>query len=464
MTPAAVVDLVNDELAGIGARQVELDQVDQWLTADNPMDTYRRAHTAPNTEKGRLGELSVTPILELIVAEVAQQMIVGRISVPGDDTAASRLRRPWDANGMPSKQYALWHAGLAYGQSHMLVLPDRALRPHGQRGVASLLPFSPRQLFVKWGDPLEDEYPLWAIRLIGDVNEWTGLRVYDEQAVHYLTRDTTTGGLTYVEYREHGMGVCPVVTFSNDLDLEARSRGEVEKFRGVAGRLEKTTLDRLMAQHYNSWKVRYATGMEEPLDSQDAAEQRQKLAHNDILVGGAGVQFGTLPETSLDGLLKAAEADRDTLAAVSQTPVWALNGGQLVNLSAEALLEARSMQRQKVAQKQRSNGVGVARVLRLAAHAEGREDDAGRFDITVGWEDTESRALSATADGLFKLGQLGIPPELLVEMIPGLSSERVADWKAHLGSGSEAGRLVDVLERQIYGQNAGRQGSYRATP
>lgn len=458
MAASKVVDLVNSELGPIGARQLELDQIDQWLTAQNPMDEYRRAHSAENPEKNRLGKLSATPILELIVAEVAQQMIVGRIGVgDGDEAAASRLRRPWDANGMPSKQYALWHAGLAYGLAHVLVLPDRTMRPRGGQGGACLLPFSPRQLFVKWGDPLEDEYPMWAIRLVGKPGEWTGMRVYDEQAVHYLTRDTTTGGLTYVEYREHGMGVCPVVTFSNDLDLEARSRGEVEKFRGVAGRLEKTTLDRLMAQHYNSWKVRYATGMEEPRDSQDAAEQRQKLAHNDILVGGTGVQFGTLPETSLDGLLKAAEADRDTLAAVSQTPVWALNGGQLVNLSAEALLEARSMQRQKVAQKQRSNGVGVARVLRLAAHAEGRDEDAARFDITVGWEDTESRALSATADGLFKLGQLGIPPELLVEMIPGLSAERMEDWKARLtsGSGSEAGRLVDVLERQIYGQNTG---------
>ncbi|MEW6963059.1 phage portal protein [Trueperella pyogenes] len=451
MSVSAVKDVAASLVEKNLGFQRELDDIDRWLVSGNPVEIYQRAHSKLSQEKAELHKLAYTPILELIVSELAQQMIVDQVVIPGDDEAGRRLFTPWDRNGMPSKQYGLWRAAFGYGQAHLLVLPGEAARP-GVAGGAVMMPFSPRQLFVSWNDRLEDEFPAYALRLVGETGKWHGLRLYDEEAVHFLTRDTTTGELTYVEAREHGMGVVPVVTFTNDVDLEGRTPGEVSKYKVLAERHNKTTADRLLAQHYNSWKVRWATGIEQDESPAEAAQQKVKLAQDDVLVGGDGVAFGTLPETSLDGLLKAAEADRDAIAAVSQTPVWALNGGQLINLSAEALIEARSMQKLKVGQKQRSNGVAVARALRLAAFAEGRWEDADRFDLQVRWVDVEARSLGAVADGLQKLNAMGIPPELLVELIPGLSSARVAQWREHMQS-SGAGRLAAVLERQLDGGN-----------
>lgn len=453
MSPSAAVDTAKRLLESNQGRQRELDEIDKWLSKDNPVETFRRAHTRPSNEKKHLQELAYTPILELIVAEVAQQMRVETIHVPGDESGETsrRLYAPWDVNGLPSKQYSLWHAMLGYSEAHMLVLPDSAVhrfKPREKR--AALMPFSPRQLHVEWNDQIEDEFPQFALRMVGQTDKWHQLRLYDNEAVYFMTRVPDTGEVEFVDYIEHGMGVCPAVTFSNDLDLQTRSLGEVDKYKIVAQRLNKTTADRMLAQHYNSWKVRYATGLEEPDTDQDKAQQKSKLAHEDVLIGGEGVQFGTLPETTLDGLLRAAEADRDTLAAISQTPVWALNGGQLVNLSADALSEARSMQRLKVSQKQASNGVGVASALRLAALAEKRWEDAERYDLQVRWEDLEARSLGAVADGLSKLNSMGVPPELLVEMIPGLSTGQVAQWRSHMESRlSGSDRLANILDRQL---------------
>lgn len=432
--------------------QRDLDEIDRWLSTDNPVEVARKAHT-PNhvtAEKRELQELGYTPLLELIVSELAQQMIVDQVVVPGDDETARRMFAPWDINGMPSKQFALWHSAFGYGVAHLLVLPHWTIHPRSEDRRSVMMPFSPRQLFVEWNDPIEDEYPAAALRLVGETGKWHALRLYDDEAVHYINRDVTTGGLTYVESREHGMGVVPVVSMHNDMDLECRSPGEVEKYKVPAARHNKTVADRLLAQHYNSWKVRTATGLEEPSTEAEKKQQKMQLSHGEILTGGEGVEFGTLPETQLDGLLRAAEADRDALAAVSQTPVWALNGGQLINLSAEALIEARSMQQLKVSQKQRANGVGVARALRLAALAEGRDEDAQRYDLQVRWEDVEARSLASVADGLQKLNAMGIPPELLIEMIPGLSSARVSEWKTHIEERlSGPDRLANALERQL---------------
>lgn len=312
--------------------------------------------------------------------------------------------------------------------------------------------YSPRTLVVKYEDPLEDEYPVFAARITG-VGENRRMRIYDAQNVYTVNIGDGSEPVRVLDVVSHGMGVCPVVQFSNERDLEGNTRGEVEKFRVVAQRLDKTTYDRVLAQHYNSWKVRYATGLNlDDVSETERERNKQKLSNEDILTGGVGVQFGTLPETNLQGLLQAAEADRDTLAAVSQTPVWALNGGQLVNLSADALAEARSMHRLKVKAKQDFNGVNIARVLRLAAYAEGRGTDAVRYDITPVWADVEAYSLGQVADGLQKLSTMGVPTGVLIDLIPGLSAKRAQEWREQIDVAAELDphkRLSVALERQL---------------
>lgn len=442
MRPREVVELVQERLLPLAGREAaRLGEIDRWLGGDNPVARLA-GRVSASRERDYLTRLSSSPVLRLIVEQAAQQMIVDGVARGGDGGDTSALWGPWDVNGMPTRQGALWTAALGYGSAYVMV--SRGVAVGGGPG-AVLRAYSPRNLVTVYGDTVEDEYPMWALRSIRQGDKYI-YRLWDEENVYFLAQGDN-GGVEFVSFEAHGMGVCPVVRFDNSLDLEGRSLGEVERYRTVASRYDKTTLDRLLIQHHNSFRVRTATGLSEPVTAAEKESQKLTLAHDTILTGAEGVQFGSLPETQMDGILRAGEADRDMLAAVSQTPVWSFNGGQLINLSAEALVEARSVSRQKIEGKQRAMGRGVCQVLRLAAHAEGRAEDAADFSLRVQWADLEARSMSQMADALGKItGQLKVPAELLWEMIPGVSKTRADQWRAYRESNPG---LEDLLNASL---------------
>lgn len=443
MNPTDVLALVGDDLAGKAQKERrKLDDIDLWLTSDNPVEQHRHAQASP--EKRALADLSRTPLLRLIVEELAQQMILEGVTSGNRDTDS--LWEPWERNGMPSREGALYETAFGYGLAYATALPG-VDGDGGRRAV--LRPMSPRDLFVVYGDPVEDEWPLYGLRTIPQAANTVQYRLIDDEAIHFVARDES-GRLVYLERRDHEVGVPPIVRYANHMDLEGRTPGEVDKYKGVAARFEKTTNDRMLIQHFNSWRAKTATGLEEPGSEEEKERVKALLRHEDILTGGEGVTFGSLPETTMDGVLKAAEADRDALSAVSQTPVWVFNGGQLVNLAADALAEARSMSRQKVGAKKRGVGRSHAQLLRLAAHIEGRAEDASDFNLRMRWADVESRSMAQAADALGKIAtQLGVPQEMLWDMIPGVSKTTADDWRewreAHP---TDAQVLAQTLRRQ----------------
>ena len=431
MRKSAVLDLLNDEL--IPQAQSErrvLDDVDRWLRAENQVEQHRNQKS--EREKRALADLSRTPLLRLIVEEAAQQMILeGVTSRRSKDTEP--LWRPWENNGLPSREQFLYEAALGYGLAYGTALP-------GDTGA--VLRFrSPRDLYCVYAEPAEDEWPMYGLLTIPQ-RKATLYRLIDEEVVHYLAR-SETGDLEYIEERPHGVGVTPIVRYANHLDLEGRSPGEVDKFKGVASRFEKTTNDRMLIQHHNSWRVKTATGLEEPGSPEEAERVKMLLRHEDILTGDENVTFGSLPETTLDSTLKAAEQDRDTLSAVAQTPVWVFNGGQLVNLAADALSEARSVSRQKINGKRRALGRSHAQLLRIAAHIEGRAQDAADFTLRMQWADVESRSMAQAADALGKIAvQLRVPVEQLWDMIPGISKTTADDWRRWARENPDPERMI----------------------
>lgn len=451
MRGGAVVETVKDMLTERDHELHRLSEIDEWLNGD----AYARKFITQSMqeftpEKSALRDLSETPLLRLVVEETAQQMIVNGV-VLDDGKEARPMWSPWERNGMPSRQSALWEASLGYGYSYLMVLPGLVQFPDGRMGDAAYMrPMSPRSVYARYADPAEDEYPICAIRTMRTGGKAELIRFYDEEAVHYVGREAD-GELRYIEYKTHGLGVTPIVRFAGSMDLEGRTPGEVEKFKGVAMRHVKTTYDRLLIQHHNSWRIITATGLDEPATEAEARDTKLKIAHDRILTGETGVEFGSLPETQMAGILQASDKDLEMLASVSQTPVWTFNGSQLVNLSADALAEARSTQRNKIRQKKNAMGRGIAQALRLASVIEGRVEDANDFSVSVQWEDVEARSLAQAADGLGKIAtMLNVPVELLWDQIPGITPRKAEEWRAYADAHPSADvRLADVYERQL---------------
>jgi hypothetical protein len=436
MTPSAVLELANELLSpGLQAERKRLDVIDAWHRW-SPEKVQVPAHA--DKEARYLRDLAETPWLSLVVTTVAQQL-VGELVRSSEVDNIDAVWMPWLRNRMPSRQRAIHRAALTYGYAYTTVMP-------GDQG-AVIRGYSPRDMFAMYADPVEDEYPMFYMRERGDHRI-----VVDEEAVYTLGMER--GKLQFIDYQMHPAGVAPAIRYSNQIDLEGRTPGEVEPFITIAQRINKTTYDRLLVQHHSSWKVRTATGLDMPSDPVERERVKMLLRQGDILTGEEGVTFGTLDETAPDGLIRAGESDIETLAAVSQTPAHALTG-KMINLSAEAIAEARSMLDLKAAERKVGFGDSHVQTLRLSSHIEGRTRDAEDFTLVMDWADLQSRSMSQAADALGKMAtMLGIPPEKLWDRIPGITPDVAGAWLEYkLLNPSPETQLANALSTQSNGFN-----------
>jgi Phage portal protein, SPP1 Gp6-like len=444
MKPTSVEELVKERLLPAFLRERErLDRIDLWYRWQHENIQLPRSATP---ELKRLVELSKTPWLGLVVTTVAQALYVNGYRSP-DLPENSGPWRTWQANDFDNRQIAIHRAALAYGSSYVTVLPGDL----DGRNTSVMRGVSPRKMLAVYADPAEDDWPLYAIRVEKSGDE-LAIRVLDEEKVHYLSTPGEGSKVTYIEGRTHGIGFPPVVRYANMLDLDGRTDGEVEPFIPVAARINKTAFDRLLTQHYSSWKVRTVAGMAEPDTEEEAIRAKLKLRQDDLLVAeDPDTKFGTLDETPLDGFIRAEESDVEKLAAVTQTPATALTG-KVVNVAADALAQARAPLTQKVTERQKAMGKSHDQALRLAAALEGDEAAAGDVMAHVTWQDMDIRSLSQAVDALGKAAtMLQIPPQALWGRIPGVTKSDVDEWKRIASTTDTFAAYQAFLEAQMGG-------------
>jgi hypothetical protein len=315
----------------------QLDRIDRWYRWHHEDIRLPRSATA---ELKELSQLSKVPWLQLVVTAAAQAMYVDgyrsrldgqRLASEDDpDTAQSETDSPpwqaWLANQMDRRQVALHRAMLAYGYAFTTVLPGTD--PLTGDDQAVIRGVSPRKMVALYDDPAEDDWPQYALRIVERKGDDHLVRLYDDEAVYELRLSGSGRDVTLVsEPAAHGAGVCPVIRYANMLDLDGRTPGEVEPFIAIAARINKTSYDRMLVQHFNSWKIRYVTGMAEPDTEEDANRTKMRLRQDDLLIAeDPDTKFGQLDETSLGGFIDAHQADIETLAAASQTPTHELTG------------------------------------------------------------------------------------------------------------------------------------------
>ena len=420
--------------------------IDSWIGigAQRGFSTPPRA----SLEHKALADLSRTPWLSLVVTNVAQAMYVDNIV--GSDGEIRDLWHVWLDNGMQAHQVANHRAMVAYGQTFGIVMPA----VDNGRDTARIRCVSPKRVACQWNDPGTDLYPEYALEALSATAKERRYRLYGPHFTYELV-DTEAQPYTVIGTVHHGLGVTPVVRFANMVDLDGNVLGEVEPFIPTASRINKTSYDRLLAQHFNSWKVRTIAGMDLPViedddDAEAAAIEHTKLrlAQEDILISeDPDTKFSTLDGTSLDTFVAAWRADIEALAAVSQTPAHALTG-QLVNLNAEALAAARSPLTQKVYERQVNAGASYARLLRLAASVSGIDTAAADAAVRVTWQDMEIRSMSQAVDALGKAASmLKIPARGLWPMVPGVEASDVQEWERLARNDAAADPINAMLRR-----------------
>lgn len=382
-----------------------------------------------------LAEMAQDPWLRLGITTIAQGFRVERFrDAKGHAHAVWRV---WDESHMGTKERILYESALAFGHSYEVAekTPDT---PSGYR----INVYSPAQMTAWFIDPINDEKPTLALRT---ATGFAGQRYFwlytDQYIIHYVKYAADNWDLLSVE--EHGFDEIPVHRHVNIMDpLLGIPIGEIAPNIPAAKRINKTTYDLLLTQHFNSWKVRVIIGMDPPDDEinpetgeivrtseQILEDERARIRQSDILTIPASDKQGealptvtTLPETPLDGLLKAQTQQIKQLSAAMQASSPAMLG-DLINLSAETLGVAETEQRRKIEARQASWGVGHERILRMIARAMGESVDGTERIV---WRAVDQNSIAQVVDALGKAAtMLKVPGRALWEHIPGMTVEDV---------------------------------------
>jgi hypothetical protein len=391
-----------------------------------------------------------------------------------DDTTEETTSPPWQiflANRMLSRQHGLHRSIMKYGLSYMKILPAQLFQeetagtqPDSPALTAVMKPVSAKRMTAFYADETDDEWPMYAleefpmntpagkfriIQLYDDMNRYTLIASDRDQSPRWpdLDQDIIPFGASGVD--EHGLGVCPVVRFQHEIDLDGEMdvMGEVEPLIPLQDQINMTTFDLLIAQQFGAFRQRWVSGYD-PTDEQGRAKETFRAGIDRLwMAEDTDTKFGEFSQTDLKDYLNSIEASIQHMSTIGQVPPYHLLG-LVANLSAEALAAARDGLDRKIQELQGTLDEPWKQSFQLASHAAGDEKSAKDNLARPIWRDTSARAFAATVDALGKLSQmLGVPAPELWSRVPGVSAQDVARWKASLAQPGVLQELADLIEK-----------------
>ncbi|MEU3976884.1 phage portal protein [Streptomyces bacillaris] len=462
----------------------ELTKVVQWLLAGRRAESGRLSEVhgylknricdiyvpqSATVEYKKLVDQARFNILPLLVSSLAQGLFVDGYR-PSESLENSPVwDAVWQPNRMDARQSGLYRAALQYGLSYAVVLPGDP--------VPVITPYSPRRLTALYADPINDEWPEYAVSIglprpviesDSPTQMCTEITVLDDtyaytvevpaSVLEPLSNENRGDPLPFeglaidfakVKVSEHGLGVCPVVRFLESYDdLDDGPQGIVYPMLPAQRQLNQTTFGLLMAQQYAAFRQRWVTGMALPEDDDGNPVEPWNAAVNRVWQSDSpDTRFGDFAETNLAGYLDSRDKTLLYISSARQIPPHTLVVGNAVsNISAEALAALEAGHQLDIGDHKTSFGESVEQLLRLAGKAMGDTETWEDTSAQVVWRDTTPRSLAQVADALGKLAtQLGVPPEALWERIPGVTDTDIQRWKLLAENESAMGDMAALL-------------------
>lgn len=470
MNRKQAVDAVQEMLKGPRAYEMgRLDKIDAALrpwTDDRALSSLEiRGVTTGGTDK-RLAPLlglarkSQTNFLPLILEQYSQSMKVDNY-LAGNGQETARPWEWWQRNAFDARQTGVNRCTLQYGVGYATALPSmKTGEPSGK--AAYLRGVSPRQMTTLYGErlewdprtggPVDDDWPIMAMEMKGPM-----IRLYDEKSVHFIgvknlpksalgwTESTylQAGNFDYIESRDHGVGVCPVIRFRDRMLLDGEEMyGIIEPLITIQERIDETTFEMMVAQYYSAFRQRYVLGWM-PKDESEAL--RQAVSDTQFF-RDPQVKVGQFDATDLKNYIDSKGSAVRDLAAIGQVPAQNLGIEGISNISEATLAGLEAGKDRKSSEIETSLGESYEQMLRTCAHIVGDTESAQDFASEVKWREQTARSFAQTVDGLGKLAQmLGIPDEVLWEDIPGWTREKVERAKRARAEQDEIPEPIDPV-------------------
>jgi len=481
-----VVETTQKALASREAEQNRLRRIGNYVRGRQDPPYIPRG---VNAEYRWIAKKARRNFLPLIISVISENLHVDGYKPTG--TTANEMASPqkptpeWDAfraNRMVSRQHGVHRAVIKYGSAYTVVLPGQLTSDEEQpANVPVIRPVSPRRMTAFYADDIDDEWPQFAIE-VNVVNMPNGtarmlVYVYDEANRYILTGDAAVdpsqanihlaeAGDVLLNGQQvisaHEMGICPVVRFLYEVDLDAEEDciGEIEPLMPIQDQINFDTFNLMISTQFAAFRQRYVSGMS-PVD-EDGRETMPFRPGVDRVWASDDptTKFGEFGETALQPYSLVREDGIRHMSTVSQIPPYHLLG-QVANMSAEALAAARDGLDRKIEELQAGQTDPWRNVFRLTCLAQG--NTAGWNDLfgTILWRDTSARSFAATIDALGKLTQmLGVPAEELWSRVPGATSDDVASWQLAY----QREQAQQIVQQMIAQQQAAAAGAGAMPP
>lgn len=454
--PTDIVRLAQTLLMLRGKEQARLEHVSKYVRGKHqPVYTPKGA----STEYRWLAKHSHHNFLPLVVSVISQNLHVdgyratgAKVTESADSEDPEPIWQAFRANRMISRQHGVHRAVVKYGCAYVTILPGKLGNgdlPPGLGGVPVLRPVSPKRLTALYADEVDDEWPMYSVEenAIADSSAPGKMRyvvtVMDDTNRYILTtkgRSTKTLDFAAPDdplllpgqqpVMQHGMGICPVVRFlyEPDLDGETDCAGEIEPLIEIQDGINFTTFNLMLAEQFAAYRQRYVTGMASSDEEGRPARPFDPGVDRMFVGEDADTRFGEFDVTPLQPYLDTREADIRHMSTIAQVPPYHLLGA-MINLSAEALAAARDGLDRKIEELQSTLTDSWRNVFRACAKASNDADGWADLTGAVVWRDTSARSFAATVDALGKAAQmLGVPVTELWRRIPGVTADDVNAW------------------------------------
>ena len=453
--------MLDEDQAATIARDLWTRQLTEQPRFDKFAEYFAGRRGIPDVEPGaseelkELARISVKNVLPMII-----ESFNSNLSVTGyrtkDNAEQDAGWEWWQQQRLDARQDEVHRPCLKYGVSYLRILPE--LDEEIGRVVGQATPRSPRQLFTMYENPEADRWPVYALdQWVEATSSGSSTRralLIDDEASYPMDLGNVPIGqvvgdpnqaiprmpITVRQIDEpmpHDRGHCPVVRFINERDPEQMLTGEIEPLIVPQRALNAANFDRLSLARFGAYPQKVIIGW-----TGKTREETLRAAASRVWAFEDGdVKAQTLQPGSIGPYNELIEEMIEHIATVAQVPVANVTG-KMVNLSAEALAAANSIQQRKIVGKRDSLGESWEQAIAEGAAISGIKTDPSAEVI---WRNTDVQPYATVIDGIVKLQSAGIPIEVLVQDVPGWTQQQIQQARNAIASGEDVQQMISSI-------------------
>ncbi len=413
-------------------RRPQIQEWDDWYSGDHPPP---QAYASARPLLQRLLECVGANFLSLVVNAAHERMHIEGFKVNG--TINDRIWGIWQGNNFDAKSRQVFQESMALSEAYIMVDPTR-----NRAGFPTVTPEHPEQCIterVPGSQDLAAGIKVW-LNDLGERPMRMASVILPDKVVTYSapTRGYDPGFALSPRWEfqetlsgDNTLGEVSLIPFPNRPRMLKENRPEFYQAIPIQRRINSSLLHRMVNQETGSFKQKWTTGMEIPVDplTGEQVEPFNVAIDKLFMAEDPTVRFGQFEPEDIAQLREAVQDDAQHIAAIVPTPPDYLLG-KMSNISAEGLKAAQASLISRIKMHGDFQDEPLETVARLMLKANG-DDVPNVSSMTTVRRNPEFRTEGELVDALVKMSTLNVPRQAVWERW-GATPDEITEWTRQL--------------------------------